>query len=113
MTSGELKVLTYVGVETHDIDILNGFILPRFTVETHGLVSTTVEGITGKQRTLLYHGMREELWFQFHNTRLVKIAFPLDLDHITRSRYLLQARHRPLIPIRYCIATRGIDVTER
>ena len=61
MTYGELKVLTYVGVETHDIDILNGFILPRFTVGTNGLGSTTVQGITGTQRTLLYYGMREEL----------------------------------------------------
>ena len=100
MTYGPLKVLTYVGVETHDIDILNGFILPRFTVETHGFGSTTVEGITGTQRTLLYYGMREQLWFLSHNTRIVKLAFPFDLDQITRLCYLLQARHRPLIPFR-------------
>ena len=78
MTYGELKVLPYEWVETHDIDILNGFILPRFTVETHGLGSTTVQGITGKQRTLLYYRMREQFWFLFHITRLVKLAFPLD-----------------------------------
>jgi len=70
------------------------------TVETHDLGSTTVEGITVTQRTLLYYGMREDLWFLFHNTRLVKLAFPLDLDQTTQSRYLLQARHRPLIPFR-------------
>jgi len=97
---GELKVLTYVWIESHDIDILNGFILPRFTVETHGLGSTTAEGITGTQRTLLYYGMLEQLWFLFHNTRLVKLAFPLELDQITRSRFQLQARYRPPIPFR-------------
>ena len=61
-------ILAYAWVETHDIDILNGFIPPRFTVETLGLGSTTVEGITGTQRTLLYYGMREQFRFLFHNT---------------------------------------------
>jgi len=91
MTYGELKVLAYVWVQTHDIDILNGFFLPRFTVETHGLGSTTVQGNTDTQRTLLYYGMREQFGFLFYNTRLVKLAFLLDLGRITRSRYLLQA----------------------
>jgi len=113
MTYGELKVLAYVRIETHDIGILNAFIRPRFTVETDGLGSTAVQGITGTQRTLLYYGMREQFGFLFHNTRLFKIAFPLDLDQITRSRYLLAARHGPLIPFRMRIATRGDDVTER
>ena len=100
MTYGVLKLLAYIWGETNDIDILNGFILPRFTVETHGLGSTTVKGIRGTQRTLLYYGMREQFWFLFHNTRLVKFAFPLELHQITRSRYLLQARHRPHILLR-------------
>ena len=91
MTYGEHKVLAYVWVETHDIEILYGFIIPRFTVETHGLVSTTVQGITDSQRTLLYYRMRKQFCFLFHKTRLVKLAFPLELDQITRSRYLLQA----------------------
>ena len=85
MTYGELELLAYVWVETHDIDKLNCFILPRFTLETHGLGSTTVQGITGTQRTLLYYRMREQFWFLFHNTRLVKLAFSLDLDQITRE----------------------------
>jgi len=63
--------------------MLNGFIHPRFTLETHGLGSNTVQGITGTQRTLLYYRMREQFWFLFHNTRLVKFAFPLELDEIT------------------------------
>jgi len=72
-------------VETLDIDILNGFILPHFTVETHGLGSTTVKGITGTQRTLLSIGCVSSSGL-FQNTRLVKLAFPFDLDQITRSR---------------------------
>jgi len=90
MTYGELRVLAYVWIETHDIHILNGFILPRFTVKTHGLGSTTVKGITVTQRTLLYYRMREQFWLLFHNTRLVKLAFPLDLDQLIRSLYLQQ-----------------------
>jgi len=83
MTYGELKVLACVRVETHDIDILNGSILQRFTVQTLGHRSTTVKGITVTQRTLLYYRMREQFWFLFHNTRLVKLTIQLDLDQIT------------------------------
>ena len=85
----ELKVLAYVWVETYGIDILNGFILPRFTVETHGLGSITVQGTTGAHRTLLYYRMREKFCFLFHITRLVKVAFPFQLDQIPQSGYLL------------------------
>jgi len=82
MTYGELKILAYVWIENHDIDIFNRFILPRFTVEKHGLGSISVKGITGTQRSLLSYWMREQFGFLFHNTRLVKHAFPLDVDQI-------------------------------
>jgi len=53
MTQGELEVLAYIGIEAHDVDILYSLILPCLIVETHGLGSTPLEGITGPQRTLL------------------------------------------------------------
>jgi len=53
VTYGKLNVLAYVWVETHDIDILNSFILPRLTVETHSIGSIAVKGITGTLRNLL------------------------------------------------------------
>jgi len=38
MTHRELEVLSYVGVEAHDVDILNGVILACLIVQTHGFI---------------------------------------------------------------------------
>jgi len=55
ITDRELEILVYIRVEAHDVDILNCIILPCLIVETHGLGSTSVQGITGPQRTLLHY----------------------------------------------------------
>ena len=90
MTHGELEILAYVRVEVHDLSILNGFISSCLIVETHGLGSTSVQGITGAQWTLLHCG----------HPCIVKLTFPLDLDQVSHSRYLLQARHNLFIAFR-------------
>ena len=84
VTHGELEILAYVRVEFHDIDILNGLILPCLIVETHCLGSTPVQGITFTQRTLLYYGLSE----QFGPPCIVKLTMSLDLEQVSRSRYL-------------------------
>jgi len=60
MIHRKLEILAYVRVEAHDVDILNGLILPCLVVDTHGLGSTPVQGIMGTQRTLLHNGMSEQ-----------------------------------------------------
>ena len=58
MTEGKLEILAYVWVETHDIHILDSHIFTHFIVETHSLRPTSVQGITGTQRSLSYYRMR-------------------------------------------------------
>ena len=79
----KLEILAYVRVETHDIHILYRFIFTRFIVEPHCLRPAPVQGITGTQWTLSYKRMREQFGF------LLKFKFPLHIDLIARSCYLL------------------------
>ena len=78
-------------------------------METHLLGSTVVQGIAGKQRTLLHYGTSE----QFGPPCIVKLAFSLELDQVSSSRYVLERRHRLFIALRNHIACQGGDVTER
>jgi len=87
MLDGELEIVAYVRIEAHDVDILNLLILPFLIVERHGLGSTPVHDITGTLRTLLHYGICE----QFGLPCIVKLTFPLDLDKLSRSRYLLES----------------------
>jgi len=50
---------------------------------------------------------------QFGPPSIVKLTFPLDLDWVSRSRYLIETRHGSLIAFRQRIASHGGDVTER
>ena len=90
MNDEELEILVYVRVEAHDVDLLNCLIIPCLIVETHGLGSTSVQGIMSAQRTLLHDGP----------LCIVKLTFPLDLDQVSCSRYVLQARHRLFVAFR-------------
>ena len=63
---GNLKYLHMYGVEAHDVDILNSLILPCLIMETHGLGSTYVQGITGTQQTLLHCYKQASLHHQTH-----------------------------------------------
>jgi len=57
--------------------------------------------------------MVEQFGFLAHDTRLVKLAFPFDLDLITLACNLLETRHRPLVAFCQRIANRCGEVTER
>ena len=59
-----------------------------------------VQGIAGTQRTLSYNRMRKHFGFLIDYTGIVKFTFPLNLDLIDRSLYLLYTRHIAFISIR-------------
>ena len=75
----------------------------------HGLVSNPVQGISITQRTLLHCGMSE----QFAPPCTVKLTFPLELEHVSRSRYLLETPHGSLIAFLLHIASQVGDFTGR
>jgi len=83
VSDGKHEILAYVRVETHDIHILDSFVFAHFIVETHSLRPAPVQSITGTQRSLSHYRMREQFGY------LLKFTFPLNLDLIARSCYLL------------------------
>ena len=83
MTDGKFEILAYVWVETQEIHILDSLIFPHFIVETHSLRSTPGQSITGTQRSLSHYGMCMQVGF------LLKFTFPLHLNLMACSRYLL------------------------
>jgi len=106
VADGKLEIIAYVRVETHDIHILDGLIFSHFIVEKHGLRPTPLHGFTGTQWTLSYKGMREMFGFLF------KFAFPLQIDLIARSCYLLLTRHGAFISLGQGITAKGGDIPE-
>ena len=56
-------------------------------------VRPTVWGITGTQRTLFHYGMSEQLG----PSCSIKITFPLDIEQVSRARYLIETPHGSLI----------------
>ena len=83
VSDGKLEILAYVRVETQDIHMLDSLSFPHFIVETHSLRPVPVQGIAGTQWTLSYNRTREQFGFLF------KFTFPLNIDLIARSRYML------------------------
>jgi len=83
MTVGELEILAYVWVETHDTHILDSLIFPHVIVETCNLRQIPVQGIAVTQRSLSYYRILKQVGI------LLKFTFPLNLDLIARSCYPL------------------------
>jgi len=83
VSDGKHEILAYVWVETHDIHMLDSLVFTHFIVETHSLGPAPVQSITGMERSLSHYRMREQVVFH------LKFTFPLNLDLIARSCYLL------------------------
>ena len=89
LTNWEREIFTNVRVQVHEVNILNGLIFACFIVKTNGFCSTHVYSNAVMQRTLFYYGMREQFSCMVHNSFIVKFTFILNLDLISRLRYLL------------------------
>ena len=109
----ELEIFTDVRVQAHDVDILDSLILACFIMETHGLGSTPVQGISSIQRALFYYRMCEQLGFLFHYSRGVNFALPSYSDLISCLCYLLESCHHAFMTIGQSLATRRANVSKR
>ena len=85
VTDGKFEILAYVRVQANDIHILDSLIFTHFIVGTHDLRQATVQSIARTQRTLSYYRMCEQFGF----LSIVIFTFPLRLDLLSRSCYLL------------------------
>ena len=57
MTNRKLVILADIWIQTHDIAILNRFILIYLMMKAHGLVSTPIQCISSIKRTTQHNGM--------------------------------------------------------
>ena len=85
---GELKIIAYVRVQLHHVDVLNGLSVASRVMEPHGLGAAPVKGVSRIQRTVLYNGMHHQFGVVCQYP-VVEIAFPLQLDLVPCLPYLL------------------------
>ena len=83
VTHGKIEILAYVRVQAHNIHKLDCLVFLHFIVETHGLRPAPVQSFARTQQTMSYYKICQQFGF------LLKFTFPLKLDQISRSCYLL------------------------
>jgi len=108
---GKFSILTDVGVQAHNVCILNSLNLPGLIVLTHGLSSTPVHSLSGKQRTLAHCWLGEQNGYS--STNIVKFTLPLIFELVSCTSYLHQSCHCLFISGCQAVPVCGDEVTKR